>query len=157
MIIRDPSPSDESAWKRLWAGYNAFYQASIPDAVTERTWRRILDPTSTVFARLADHDGKVVGFTVSVLHEGTWTANPVCYLEDLFVDPAHRRQGAGRQLIADLIARARNQRWSRLYWHTRVDNPARRLYDAFAQADDFVRYRLLFDATPDSPAAPTNP
>jgi len=33
--------------------------------------------------------------------------------------------------------------WSRLYWHTRAGNlAARRLYDAFVQADDFVRYRL---------------
>jgi GNAT superfamily N-acetyltransferase len=160
MIIRDPSLSDEAAWKRLWAGYTAFYQASIPDAITERTWQRILDPTSAIFARLAEDDSKVIGFTVSVVHEGTWTANPVCYLEDLFVDPDHRRQGAGRLLITDLVGRARNQRWSRLYWHTRTDNPARRLYDEFTQADDFVRYRLTLDPSveaPHSATAPTNP
>jgi GNAT superfamily N-acetyltransferase len=160
MIIRDPSLSDEATWKRLWAGYVAFYQASIPDAVTERTWHRILDPTSTIFARLAEDDGKVIGFAVSVLHEGTWTANPVCYLEDLFVDPGHRRLGAGRLLIADLIGLARNQRWSRLYWHTRADNPARRLYDEFTRADDFVRYRLMLDPPAEAPhsvTAPINP
>ena len=27
------------------------------------------------------------GFTLSVLHAGTWTTQPICYLEDLFVDP----------------------------------------------------------------------
>lgn len=71
MIIRDPSPEDETAWKRLWAGYNAFYQASVPDAVTDRTWLRILDPSSAIFARLAAQHDEVVGFSVSVLHEGT--------------------------------------------------------------------------------------
>jgi hypothetical protein len=33
--------------------------------------------------------------------------------------------------------------WSRLYWHTRAGNPARRRYDAFVETDDFVRYRLF--------------
>jgi hypothetical protein len=47
-------------------------------------------------------------------------------------------------LIADLIERAKSNGWSRLYWHTRAGNPARRLYDEFIQADDFVRYRLFF-------------
>jgi len=145
MIIRDPSQMDEAAWRRLWSGYNAFYEASVPEQVTDRTWQRILDPASPIFARLAEDDGDVIGFSICVLHEGTWAASPVCYLEDLFIDPDCRGRGAGRLLIRDVVDRARAQRWSRLYWHTRSDNPARRLYDEFAKADDFVRYRLLFD------------
>jgi GNAT superfamily N-acetyltransferase len=145
MIIRDPSREDEAAWKRLWSGYNAYYETRIDDAVTEGTWRRILDPSSAIFARLAVHHDDVVGFSVSVLHDGTWTSDPVCYLEDLFVDANWRGRGAGRLLIQDLIYRARVRRWSRVYWHTRADNPARRLYDEFAQADGWVRYRLLLE------------
>ena len=31
--------------------------------------------------------------------------------------------------------------WARVYWMTKADNlPARRLYDRFTRADDFVRY-----------------
>jgi len=145
MIIRDPSPEDEAAWRRLWSAYNAFYNATVPEAVTQVTWRRILDPQSPIFARLAEDHGEVIGFSVSVLHEGTWTTEPICYLEDLFVDPDRRRQGAGRLLLQDLVDRARAERWSRLYWHTRVNNPARALYNQFATADDFVRYRLMLD------------
>ncbi|MBO0758760.1 MAG: GNAT family N-acetyltransferase [Bradyrhizobiaceae bacterium] len=145
MIIRDPSALDEAAWRRLWSAYNAFYHMTLRDTVTQQTWQRILDPHSAIFARLAEDHGEVIGFSLSVLHEGTWTAEPICYLEDLFVDPGNRRQGAGRLLIQDLIDLARTRRWSRLYWHTRADNPARALYNQFATADDFVRYRLLFD------------
>lgn len=50
-------------------------------------------------------------------------------------------------LIADLVDRAKVKGWSRLYWHTRESNPARRLYDEFTKADDFVRYRLTFPDT----------
>ncbi|MEW6435629.1 MAG: GNAT family N-acetyltransferase [Pseudomonadota bacterium] len=144
ITIRDATPSDEADWKRLWAGYNAFYQASVPSEITSRTWERIQDPSSPIFARIAKNDNTVVGFSVSVLHEGTWVTAPICYLEDLFVEPAYRGKGVGRLLIRDLVELAKDRGWSRLYWHTRENNPARRLYDEFIEADDFVRYRLQF-------------
>jgi len=142
-FVRDPRDSDEHDWRRLWSGYNSFYKARIPDAVTNFTWRRILDPNSAIFGRLAIFDTAVVGFTVSVLHEGTWTSSPICYLEDLFVDQNYRGRGLGRLLLQDLITLSKTRGWSRLYWHTQMTNPARNLYDKFAPADDFVRYRLM--------------
>jgi len=147
-IVRDPAASDEGPWRRLWSGYNAFYKSQIPEAVTAATWRRMLDRRSAIFGRMAVVDAAVVGFSVSVLHESTWTATPICYLEDLFVDPDYRRHGLGRLLIKDLVDRAKSQGWSRLYWHTQKANSARNLYDEFGAADDFVRYRLLFDDHP---------
>ena len=85
------------------------------------------------------------GFSVSILHDGTWTTAPICYLEDLFVDPEYRGRGFGRLLIQDLVDRAKSRGWSRLYWHTQAANPARHLYDEYVAADDFVRYRVVFD------------
>jgi GNAT superfamily N-acetyltransferase len=141
IAIRDPAARDETAWRELWSRYNSFYEVSLPEFVTARTWQRILDPASAIFSRFAVVDGEVAGFSVSVVHESTWTIAPVCYLEDLFVAPKFRGRGCGRALIEDLVARAKAHGWSRLYWHTRADNQARRLYDEFAKADDFVRYR----------------
>ena len=113
------------------------------EAVTAGTWARILTPGSPLFGRIAEWKGELAGFTVSVLHQGSWTLDPICYLEDLFVAPKARGHGIGRALIADLLGRAKERGWSRLYWHTRQGNaPARRLYDTFAVADDFVRYRM---------------
>ena len=143
LVIRDPAPDDEGAWRVLWARYCAFYEKSVPEAVTAGTWARILTPGSPLFGRIAQWKGDVVGFTVSILHQGSWTLDPICYLEDLFVAPSARGRGIGRALIADLLGRAKERGWSRLYWHTRESNaPARRLYNEFATADDFVRYRL---------------
>lgn len=142
--IRDALQSDLNAWLLLWAGYNTFYETSVPLDITSLTWQRILDPGSMMFCRIAEYDGRVVGFSTSVLHDSTWTSAPGCYLEDLFVNPACRGKGIGRKLIDDLVSLAKTNRWSRLYWHTRDDNPARKLYDEFVTADRFVRYRLQF-------------
>jgi len=144
ILIRDVALADRDAWFSLWAGYNAFYASTISPHISERTWQRMLDPNVPLFGRVAELEGRVAGFSLAVLHEGTWVDAPICYLEDLFVDPASRGAGIGRRLIEDLIALARSRGWSRLYWHTREDNPARKLYDEFATADDFVRYRLQF-------------
>jgi GNAT superfamily N-acetyltransferase len=141
-LIRDPAAADEQAWRRLWSGYNAFYAVSIPESVTAHTWQRILDPNSAVFGRLAVRGDEVVGFGIGVLHESTWTVAPDCYLEDLFVAQNCRGCGFGRLLLQDVVDRAKALGCSRLYWHTRASNPARALYDEFAGADDFVRYRL---------------
>jgi GNAT superfamily N-acetyltransferase len=147
--IRNAEAADEASWRELWAGYNAFYQARVPTHVTAETWRRILDPTSTIASRLAVLDATVVGFATHLLHEGTWTTTPICYLEDLFVDPGRRGAGIGRALIKDLLDLARDSGWSRVYWHTQSGNPARKLYDEFIRADDFVRYVCMLDGARD--------
>jgi GNAT superfamily N-acetyltransferase len=142
IVIRDLAPADREAWFRLWAGYNAFYETEVAPQISERTWQRLIAADVPLLGRVAVLDARVVGFSLSVLHEGTWVDAPICYLEDLFVDPAARGKGAGRALIGDLVTLGRQRGWSRLYWHTREDNPARKLYDEFVAADDFVRYRL---------------
>ncbi len=142
-LIRDIRESDAAAWRRLWADYNDFYETAVPIDVTELTLRRLLDPTSTMIGRIAERNAHVAGFSVSVLHESSWTSSPTCYLEDLFVDPTLRGAGLGRALVQDLIDLGRARGWARLYWHTQADNErARRLYDSFVEADSFVRYRV---------------
>ena len=143
LLIRDPDTRDEAAWRRLWSGYVDFYNADVHEVVTARTWERILDPDIPVLARLAERSGSVPGFTVSILHPSTWTIQPTCYLEDLFVAPEARGHGIGRTLIDDLLSIADHKGWERLYWHTQATNQkARQLYDRYAEADGFVRYRL---------------
>ena len=104
----------------------------------------MLSPQSPLIGRIAEWKGEVAGFTVSVVHEATWTLSPICYLEDFFVDAGVRGNGIGRALVEDVLELARDRGWSRLYWHTDASNEAaRRLYDKFVKADDFVRYRIF--------------
>ena len=143
IIVRPPQASDEFAWRRLWGAYLDFYSATVSAEATLLTWRRILDAAGPMFGRIAALEGAAVGFAICVMHESTWSVKPTCYLEDLFVDPRARGAGVGRALLDGLVALGGERGWNSLYWHTRADNvQARKLYDHYILADDFVRYRL---------------
>ena len=142
-LIRDATPADEEAWRKLWQGFLDYYQQALDPAITAHTWARLMDPASRLQARLAEVDGKVLGFAIHHHHPSTWVMGDDCYLEDLFVSADARGKGLGRALIEDLQVLARSRGWHRLYWNTEADNTtARRLYDTFVHNDGHIRYRL---------------
>ena len=140
--IRPATPRDEAAWRTLWAGYCQFYEVELGSAVTKRTWQRICDPTSSIKAIVAEHPTLgVIGMANYIVHDNTWELSPVCYLEDLFVDPGQRAAGVGEALIDWLVAAMGRHGWSRIYWMTKENNyRARGLYDKYNPRDAFVRY-----------------
>lgn len=139
--IRRIEARDEPRWRELWEGYCLFYERALSDAITQYTWKRIMDTASSVHAIVAERHGLVIGIAHYIVHENTWTLTPVCYLEDLYVDPAQRAGGVGRQLIDSLVAQMKAQGWSRLYWNTKENNyRARGLYDKYTPHSGFLRY-----------------
>ena len=60
-------------------------------------------------AEVADEDGRgaVVGCALWFLNFSTWRGVHGLYLEDLYVQPAHRGAGIGRALLARLAGRVR--------------------------------------------------
>jgi len=140
--IRKVEARDRSRWGKLWDGYCRFYERKMSPAVTRYTWARIMDPASPVHAIVAERprDG-VIGMANYIIHENTWTLTPVCYLEDLFVDPEKRAVGVGEALIDWLLRETKRRKWSRLYWNTKENNyRARGLYDKYTPHSGFIRY-----------------
>lgn len=144
--IRPAQAADARHWLSLWREYCAALDGRVSDEATKGLWQRILSPGEPVGSLLAfSPERGPVGFTNYVLHPHTWSLRPVCYLEDLFVASAARREGAGRALIEALIALGREHGWRRVYWHTHENNEqARTLYDQLAERTDYVRYDIEF-------------
>lgn len=142
-MIRDATPADKAAWLVLWQGFLDFYGEDLDPAITQFTWKRLMDPANAMKMRLAVVEGVPLGFAIHQHHPSTWVMGEDCYLEDLFVSPQARGQGLGRALIQDLMVLAKARGWHRLYWHTGHDNAtARKLYDSIIPADGNIRYRL---------------
>jgi GNAT superfamily N-acetyltransferase len=142
VIIRKAKATDEADWRRLWEGYIAFYRGSVSEETTANTWAMILDPDRPVDALVAESDGAVIGLCNYLFHDSTWSTQPICYLQDLFVDPQARGGGAAKKLILACEEEARAKGAFRLYWQTQEYNaPARSLYDTITPRSSFIVYR----------------
>jgi len=141
--IRTVDRTDEAEWRRLWAEYLQFYKVRLDDKITDYTWMRLRERRPQIIGRVAEDRGRLIGFSISIVHEGTWILTPTCYLEDLYVEPSARGRGVGSALIQDLVQLGLSANWSRIYWHTRAENSvARRVYDRFVKPDGFIRYTI---------------
>ncbi len=139
--IRRIEARDEQRWRELWDGYCRFYEREPAPAINDHTWKRLRDAASPVHGIVAEEAGRVIGIANYIIHENTSTLTPVCYLQDLFVDPTLRAGGVGKQLIDWLVAEMKAQGWSRLYWNTKENNyRARGLYDKYTPHSGFLRY-----------------
>jgi GNAT superfamily N-acetyltransferase len=96
----------------------AAYERSLPEVTgTQQDLATALfGPQPAIFAHVADHGGQVAGFALWYLSYSTWQGKHGIYLEDLYVEPAHRRRGYGRRLLAELAALCVERGYGRLEW-----------------------------------------
>jgi GNAT superfamily N-acetyltransferase len=73
-------------------------------------------PQKLFEAHVAEWDGKPVGFTLHVYLYSTWTGKPSLYLEDIYVQPAHRGRGIGKALFVHLARVAVERGCERYQW-----------------------------------------
>jgi GNAT superfamily N-acetyltransferase len=71
---------------------------------------------AALFGHVAEVDGTVVGCALWFLNFSTWEGVHGIYLEDLYVQPAHRGSGLGRELLAALAATCVERGYARLEW-----------------------------------------
>ena len=132
--------ADRPRWTELWTAYLDFYGTTLSDEQYDHTWARLMGGAALQGFALRQ-GGALAGITHYLLHESSWTMQPVCYLQDLYVDPAQRGTGGGRRLIEAVAEAARTVGAPRLYWLTQSHNDtARRLYDRLARHSGFIRY-----------------
>ena len=140
--IRPVAAADRADWARLWRGYLAFYRTELPEAVYDTLFARLMAPGADgPFGLLAEAGGRPVGLVHYLHHLHCWRPEGVVYLQDLFVDPEARGQGAARALIEAVYAAADAAGRPSVYWTTEAGNiPARQLYDRVGVLTPFVKY-----------------
>jgi GNAT superfamily N-acetyltransferase len=148
VTIDRPRPGDRSAWRRLYQGYADFYRVPMDDATAGRLWAWINDPAHPVEAFIArDAEGTPVGLAHYRAMPRPLGGNEIGFLDDLFVDPAHRGGAVARLLLEAVAAEAARRGWAKVRWITADDNyRARTLYDRVATRTMWITYEM--------PAAP---
>jgi GNAT superfamily N-acetyltransferase len=149
-VIRPARPADVPAIVALVQELAEYERArDEAKATVDDLERALFGPSPAVFADVAEVDGEVVGFALWFLNFSTWLGRHGIYLEDLYVQPAHRGAGLGRALLAGLARRCVERGYGRLEWSVLDWNePAIGFYESLGavRMDEWTVHRLAGDA-----------
>jgi len=82
----------------------------------EQLHDRLFGEAPALYGHVAEVEGNVVGMALWFLNFSTWRGTHGVYLEDLYVQPAHRGTGLGRELLRALAALCVERGYARLEW-----------------------------------------
>jgi ribosomal protein S18 acetylase RimI-like enzyme len=145
--VRPAEPRDRDAWGRLFVDYGVFYRTGFDERVVEGVWQWISDAAHEVKALVAvEGGGRLVGFAHYRRQADTFTSGTGWTLDDLYVSPDARGEGAATALIAAVTEAATTGGGGTLRWITAADNTtAQRLYDRLATRAGWVTYEKDLD------------
>jgi GNAT superfamily N-acetyltransferase len=116
--VRALRPDDLPRLLELIDGLADYEKLARPDASARERLAAdaIADPPS-FRTLLAEIDGEIVGYAIYFFTYSTFRARPTLYLEDVFVLPERRGQGAGVALFRACARQAVRNRCARMEWH----------------------------------------
>ncbi len=115
--LRDARPGDSAEIARLVLALAAFENLAHEAVATEADFHRALfGKVPRAQAMLAEIDGACVGFALWFYNFSTFAGKPGLYVEDVFVEPAHRGLGIGRAFFRAMARHALDQGCARMEW-----------------------------------------
>ena len=115
--IRPAAASDCASIVALIQELADFERLSHLVVVTPEALRtHLFGPRPAAEALVAERDGATVAFALCFTNFSTFLGRPGLYLEDLYVQPAHRGQGLGRALLRHLAGLAVQRGCGRFEW-----------------------------------------
>ncbi len=149
-MIRPATPTDVPLIAQLIRDL-AEYEKLAHDVVFNEAAlkQHLFGPRPYAEVLIAEHEGAGVGFALFFHNFSTFLGQPGIYLEDLFVKPANRGQGHGKQLLAALARLAVERGCGRLEWAVLDWNkPAIGFYESLGARpnDEWTVFRLTGEA-----------
>lgn len=147
MLNIRPATTDDAALLIRFVRELAIYEKAEHEVLaTEEDLRRdILGPDSRVEALICEWDGEPVGHAIFFMNYSTWLGKYGIFLEELYITPEQRGNGAGKALLKRVaeIAVSRNCgrfEWSVLDWN----EPAIKFYESLGAKplSEWVGYRM---------------
>lgn len=115
--LRAAEPRDVPAIVALIRGLAEFEQLGhLVRATAETLAPHLFGPRPVAEALVAERGGEVVAFALFFTNFSTFLAQTGLYLEDLYVEPAHRGQGIGEALLTRLAEMALARGCGRFEW-----------------------------------------
>lgn len=124
------------------------HQVCIDDKILQEDGFDRESPAFTcIVAELSD--GHIVGYALYYYSYSTWVGRSI-FLEDLYVQPAYRRNGIGKQLFMAVAKIAHNANIRRMDFHVLSWNPAVDFYKSLGavnltQTEKWNFFRMDYD------------
>jgi GNAT superfamily N-acetyltransferase len=118
-------------------------------ATLEQINESLFSANPHAYCHVAEDNGLVVGISIWFLNYSTWVGKPGIYLEDLYIDPAHRGKGFGLAFLKELAKICIERDYERLQWWVLDWNePSIEFYKSLGAVpmDEWTVYRLSGDA-----------
>ena len=142
-MIREIKLEDKEEWKVLYRGYANFYKVEMNDKILKTVWEWILDKNHDVSGLVYVQDNKIIGIAHYRKMPSPLRGKYIGFLDDLYVDPKHRRNGIGKKLIKELNVISSRNNWNLMRWITRDDNTtAKSLYEKLSKKTNWEVYEL---------------
>jgi GNAT superfamily N-acetyltransferase len=117
LAIRFAGPADAATLHRFIVGLAVYEREPEAVLVTPADLaEQLASPRPPFECLLAERDGTPAGFALFFQSYSTWRGRPGLYLEDLFVEEAHRHRGIGTALLRRLAATALDRGCARMEW-----------------------------------------
>jgi GNAT superfamily N-acetyltransferase len=149
-MIRPATPDDVPTISRLIRALAEYERLAHEVVLNEaQLQEHLFGPRPYAEVLLAEDAGVVVGFALFFPNYSTFLGKPGLYLEDLFVEPAHRGKGYGKALLVALARLAVERGCGRLDWSVLDWNkPAINFYRALGAVpkNEWTVYRLTGEA-----------
>ena len=130
-LIRAAAPADVAELLRLihaLAVYEKLEHLAV--GTPPQLHEALFGPRPVCEALVAEVEGRAVGFALYFATFSTFLCKPGLYLEDLFVEPAHRGRGIGKALLKRLAAITVERGGGRFEWRVLDWNePSIRFYE----------------------------
>tara|TARA_R110002096_G_scaffold16106_11_gene55016 strand:- start:4168 stop:4641 length:474 start_codon:yes stop_codon:yes gene_type:complete len=116
-MIRPATPDDIPAIHALLLELAEFEKITEwVEATEESTRNALFGEQPTAEALVAEIDGQIIATAIFFQNYSTFVGRPGLYLEDIYVQPAHRSSGIGRALLRELAILAHERGCGRMEW-----------------------------------------
>jgi GNAT superfamily N-acetyltransferase len=119
------------------------------DATQAGIEKALFGPTPRAFCDIAEWNGAPAGFALWFYNFSTFRGRHGIYLEDLFVRPAYRGHGIGKELVLNLARRAVRENCARVEWSVLDWNePSIKFYESLGAIpmEEWTIFRLTGEA-----------
>ena len=134
-VVTPVRSSDHDQWAALFRAYGRSHHLQLSPETIEAVWRKLHDRNDVVHGLVVrrTYSGPPVGMAHYRAFPRTFGPKQGCFVDDLFVAPAARGEGAASAVLAHLRRLAAVRGWGAVRWLMVADHGrSRTVYDGGA-------------------------